>query len=83
MSTTETSMRLATLLTVAALGAALGVSACGGSGDARGSGSSGKQSKQPTGPVEDQLGFDTAGIMARQSRVEAEIHECMKAQGFD
>jgi hypothetical protein len=33
--------------------------------------------------VEDQLGFDTAGIMARQSRVEADIHECMKAQGFD
>ena len=76
-------MRLATLLTIAALGAALGLSACGGSGDAGGSGSSGKQSKQPTGPVEDQLGFDTAGIMARQSRVEAEIHECMKAQGFD
>lgn len=75
-------MRLATLLTVAAL-AALAVSACGGSGNAQGGGTSGKQSKQPTGPVEDQLGFDTAGIMARQSRVEADIHECMKAQGFD
>jgi hypothetical protein len=83
MSTTETSMRLATLLTIALLGAALGVCACGGSGDAQGSKTSGKQSKQPTGPVEDQLGFDTAGIMARQSRVEADIHECMKAQGFD
>src|SRR5512132_4481638 len=82
MSTRETSMRLATLLTVAAL-AALGVSACGGSDNAHGSGTSGKQSKQPTGPIEDQLGFDTAGIMARQSRVEADIHECMKAQGFD
>jgi len=76
-------MRLATLLTIAVLGAALGVSACGGSGDAHGSATSAKQSKQPTGPVEDQLGFDTAGIMARQSRVEADIHECMKAQGFD
>jgi hypothetical protein len=83
MSTTETSMRFARLLTIAAIGAALGLSACGGSGDADGSGTAGKQSKQPSGPVEDQLGFDTAGIMARQSRVEADIHECMKAQGFD
>ena len=63
--------------------AALCLSACGGSGDAEGGGTGGKQSKQPSGPVEDQLGFDTAGIMARQSRVEADIHECMKAQGFD
>jgi hypothetical protein len=83
MSTTETSMRLATLLTIAALGCGLCLSACGGSGKAEGSGTSGKSAKQPTGPVEDQLGFDTAGIMARQSRVEADIHECMKAQGFD
>jgi hypothetical protein len=83
MSTTETSMRLATLLTIAALGSALALSACGGSGDVQGSATSGKASKQPSGPVEDQLGFDTAGIMARQSRVEADIHECMKAQGFD
>jgi hypothetical protein len=35
------------------------------------------------GSVEDQLGFDQAGIMARQSRVEAKIRDCMKAQGFD
>jgi hypothetical protein len=83
MSTTETSMRLATLLTIAALGSALALSACGGGGDAQGSATGGKASKQPSGPVEDQLGFDTAGIMARQSRVEADIHECMKAQGFD
>jgi hypothetical protein len=76
-------MRFARLLTIAALGAALCVSACGGSGEAEGSGTSGNQSKRPSGPVEDQLGFDTAGIMARQSRVEADIHECMKAQGFD
>jgi hypothetical protein len=83
MSTTETSMRLATLLTIATLGCGLCLSACGGSGEADGNGTSGKSAKQPTGPVEDQLGFDTAGIMARQSRVEADIHECMKAQGFD
>ena len=76
-------MRFARLLTIAALVAALGLSACGGSGEAEGGGTSGKQSKQPSGPVEDQLGFDTAGIMARQSRVEADIRECMKAQGFD
>ena len=38
---------------------------------------------QPSGAVEDQLGFDAAGIMARQSRVENAIRECMKAQGFD
>jgi len=76
-------MRLATLLTIAALGCGLCLSACGGSGEAEGSRTSGKSDKQPTGPVEDQLGFDTAGIMARQSRVEADIHECMKAQGFD
>ena len=76
-------MRLATLLTIAALGCGLCLSACGGSGEAEGSGTSAKSAKQPTGPVEDQLGFDTAGIMARQSRVEADIHECMKAQGFD
>jgi hypothetical protein len=61
--------------------AALALAACGG-GD-KGGGSATSSSKQPSGPVEDQLGFDTAGIMARQSRVEAGIRECMKAQGFD
>ena len=73
-------MRLATVLTIVVLGATLGLAACGGDS---GGGSDKKSSKQSNGPVEDQLGFDTAGIMARQSRVEAEIHECMKAQGFD
>jgi hypothetical protein len=76
-------MRLAIVLTLVLVGAALGLAACGG-GDESASGSEKKsQSKQFNGPVEDQLGFDTAGIMARQSRVEAEIRECMKAQGFD
>jgi hypothetical protein len=75
-------MRLARILTIVVLGAALGLAACGGGGSDNG-GSDKKSSKQSNGPVEDQLGFDTAGIMARQSRVEAEIRECMKAQGFD
>jgi hypothetical protein len=77
-------MRYVTFLIVIVLGASLGLSACGGSGEAGGSTQQQKQSKtNPNAPVEDQLGFDTAGIMARQSRVEADIRECMKAQGFD
>jgi hypothetical protein len=39
--------------------------------------------QRQTGPIEDQLGFDQAGIMARQSRVEAVIRDCMKDEGFD
>jgi hypothetical protein len=74
-------MRFATLLIVVVLGAALGVAACGGDDSASSKQASSK--KQFNGPVEDQLGFDTAGITARQSRVEADIRECMKAQGFD
>jgi hypothetical protein len=74
-------MRFATLLIVVVLGAALGVAACGGDDSAPSKQASSK--KQFNGPVEDQLGFDTAGITARQSRVEADIRECMKAQGFD
>lgn len=68
-------------LTIVVLGAALAVSACGGDDSASSTQASSK--RQASGPVEDQLGFDTAGIMARQSRVEADIRECMKAQGFD
>jgi hypothetical protein len=73
------------LLALAALGAALVLAACGG-GDATsssGSPSKAKPKVDPNAPVEDQLGFDSAGIMARQSRVEASIRDCMKAQGFD
>lgn len=64
------------LAAVLLLGAALFLGACGGGG-------SSSKTTQPSGDVEDQLGFDQAGITARQSRVEAAIRDCMKAQGFD
>jgi hypothetical protein len=57
--------------------AALVLVACGGAGK------SSSKTNQQSGDVEDQLGFDQAGITARQSRVEAAIRDCMKAQGFD
>src|SRR4051794_18953378 len=75
----------ALLAATAVLGAALVVGACGGSTETApepGSQSAAK-AKRPTGPVEDQLGFDQEGILARQSRVEAAIRDCMKAEGFD
>jgi hypothetical protein len=81
MSTLEAPMRhpIRLLSTVAlVLSIALVAGACGGGGDP-----SAAKRKQPTGPVEDQLGFDQAGIAARQSRVEADIRDCMRAQGFD
>jgi hypothetical protein len=63
------------LIAVALLGAALAMTACGG-GD--------KGNDKPAkGDIEDQLGFDQDGILARQSRVEAAIRDCMKQQGFD
>jgi hypothetical protein len=74
-------MRFTKALAALALGATLALAACGG--DDSGSSNQSSSKRQPSGPVEDQLGFDTAGIMARQSRVEADIRECMKAQGFD
>jgi hypothetical protein len=61
---------------VAAVSAGLALGACGGA-------HSSPKNNGPTGDVEDQLGFDQAGITARQSRVEAAIRDCMKAQGFD
>ena len=75
-------MRYVTFLIVIVIGASLGLSACGGSGEAGGS-TQKKAKVNPNTPVEDQLGFDTAGIMARESRAEAYIRDCMKAQGFD
>ena len=59
-------------LLVIAAAFALGLAACGGGG-----------SSTTRGSIEDQLGFDQAGIAERQSRVEAAIGECMKAQGFE
>jgi hypothetical protein len=75
-------------IAIALLGAALALGGCGG-GDSGGgstggaSASSSSASGQSVGTVEDQLGFDEAGILARQSRVEAAIAQCMKNEGFD
>lgn len=75
-------LRVIIAVVVAVLGAAL--AACGGDdGSATTSTTSAVADKPAGGDVEDQLGFDQAGIMARQSRVEAKIRDCMKAQGFD
>lgn len=43
----------------------------------------GKSSNEAKGDIEDQIGFSRTGIQERQSRVENEIRDCMKAQGFD
>jgi len=69
-------MRHHHVLTVIAVGAALGLAACGGGGG-------GSKSSQPRGDVEQQLGFDQSAIDARLSRAEARIRTCMKSQGFD
>src|SRR3954453_9157806 len=62
------------LLIAAVVVAAFGLSACGSD--------KAPAEKEPV-DVEDQLGFDQAGILARQSRVEAVIRNCMRAQGFE
>jgi hypothetical protein len=73
------------LALIVVLGAALALGACGGSDESapQPASQSAAKAKRPNGPVEDQLGFDQEGIMARQSRVEAAIRDCMKAEGFD
>jgi len=45
----------------------------------------GAEEKKPAEPVEfeETLGFSGEGIIERQTRVEGEIRDCMKAQGFD
>jgi hypothetical protein len=71
-------------LALVAVSAALGVAACGSSSTASTSRGGSESSPAPgNGSVEDQLGFDQAGITARQSRVEGRIRDCMKSQGFD
>lgn len=62
--------RWAVLLILAT--SALALAACGGD-----------EAAAPRGSVEDELGFDQAGISERQSRVEADISDCMRVQGFD
>src|SRR3954466_6055595 len=64
----------------AVLASALALTACGGGGG--GDKTSDSQQKS-NAPIEDQLGFDQAGLMARQSRAEDAIRDCMKNQGFD
>lgn len=82
------------LLAALLLSVALALAACGGGSDTSSSSSSSSSPASATasssssgaqagGTVEDQLGFDQAGIMARQSRVEAAIADCMKKEGFD
>ena len=73
---------------LALLGAALLIGACGGDSGGGASaatpaGTSSTGASQSGASVEDQLGFDAAGILARQSRVEAAIAQCMKNEGFD
>jgi hypothetical protein len=74
---------------LALLGAGLLIAACGGGSDSGGAsaatpaGTSSTAAAQSGASVEDQLGFDAAGILARQSRVEGTIAQCMKNEGFD
>jgi len=44
---------------------------------------SSSEAESPPVDIEDQLGFDQAGIVARQSRVEAAIRDCMRNEGFE
>jgi hypothetical protein len=62
-------------VTAIGLAAAIALGACGDEPVA--------PADRPPVDVEDQLGFDQAGIIARQSRVETELRDCMRAEGFD
>ncbi|HTE64166.1 MAG TPA: hypothetical protein VK631_27665 [Solirubrobacteraceae bacterium] len=62
-------------LATIAVAAALALGACGDEPVA--------PEDRPPVDVEDQLGFDQAGILARQSRVETAIRDCMRAEGFE
>jgi len=53
--------------------AAILLAACGGD----------EPQKQRVVELEDQVGFSESGVVERQTRVEGEIQNCMKAQGFD
>jgi hypothetical protein len=76
-------------LAVVLVGTLMALAGCGGDSDGgataapSSSTSSSSSSSQSGATVEDQLGFDAAGILARQSRVEAALAQCMKNEGFD
>src|SRR5687767_13372470 len=57
---------------IAIVFAAMVVSACGG-----------ENNNEPPVELEDTLGFSREGQMELQSRVENQIRDCMKRQGFD
>jgi hypothetical protein len=63
------------LTAVALTAATIALSACGGGGKS--------SSKQSNLDVEQQLGFDQSSLTLRQTRAEARIRDCMRAQGFD
>ncbi|HWT26029.1 MAG TPA: hypothetical protein VN213_21155 [Solirubrobacteraceae bacterium] len=63
------------LMTAVAMTAALALASCGGDEPA--------PADKPPADVEDELGFDQASIMERQSRVETAIQACMRNQGFE
>jgi hypothetical protein len=64
------------LTAVVLAGTMLGLTACGGNGQAT-------ASKKPAGNVEEQLGFDDQALRVRQARIQNAIRGCMKEQGFD
>jgi hypothetical protein len=68
-------MRRHLLTAIALVAAAIAIGACGDDAST--------DANPPPVDVEDQLGFDQAGIIARQSRVEAAIRECMRNEGFE
>jgi hypothetical protein len=63
------------LTAIALLAAAIAIGACGDDASTK--------ADAPPVDIEDKLGFDQAGILARQSRAEAAIRECMRNQGFE
>ena len=62
------------LTALAVVASALALCACDGSAPAP---------RPSTGDVEHQLGFDDSALIARQSRMEAVVRDCMKGQGFE
>jgi hypothetical protein len=69
--------RISGALSLIVIGIAmLGITACGGQSDAKGS-------QKPKGDVEQQIGFDDQAMRVRQARIQNAIRDCMKAQGFD